>query len=250
MARNPALTAEQRLAIVRQSDKVPEWKQKQLGEWAAETFKLDFVPSQPTISIVLRQGGKPVKVRVSKKKKKEKERKPKVVKCPQVDRAMLQWLEMQIEKDEAVTVAKVQAKALELVQQLKVTVTGFAVSQSWVDSFMRHHVLQCPFGLSDEETTDTEEPKVTMRPSALAKRAGKTVKSAEAKAAGKTSRRVVKLLAEKKDPRMPSATTVVAPVAGKRKRDAELETPVEARRQVKTPQATGVLVVDKVHLQC
>ncbi|POM59132.1 Hypothetical protein PHPALM_36129 [Phytophthora palmivora] len=152
--RHRALTTEQRLAIVRQSDKKPEWRQKQLGQWAADTFQLDFVPSQPTISLVLRHGGKPVKVRQSAVKAPPK---PKVIKCPRVEKAMLQWLELKIAQDEAVTLTNVQTQAQMVVDKLKVTVDGFVVSDAWVDSFVRHHVLNCSFGLSDSETTDGDE---------------------------------------------------------------------------------------------
>ncbi|KAF1772249.1 Homeodomain-like [Phytophthora cactorum] len=132
MARKPALTKEQRVAIVRQSDKQPEWKQNSREACqGARKSKRPPVPAKPP--------------------------KQKVVKCPQVEKAMLQWMETQIYKDEAVTVTKVQAKAQELVHQGKVSVDGFVVSDSWVDSFMRHHVLNCLFGLSDAETTDCEE---------------------------------------------------------------------------------------------
>ncbi|ETM02625.1 hypothetical protein L917_00948 [Phytophthora nicotianae] len=226
MARKPALTKEQRMAIVRQSNKQPEWKQKQLGEWVADTFQLSFVPSQPTISIVLRQAGKPPKPRASTTRPPVpvKPPKPKIVKCPQVEKAMLYWLETQISKDEAVTVTKVQTKAKELVQQGKATVDGFVVSDTWVDSFMRHHVLNCLFGLSDAETTDDEENEENVEVvNAIAK-------SAEKGKAGKTSRRVVRTLVEKKDSRTPATAKASAPPAGKRKRDSKGNGP---SRQVK-----------------
>ncbi|KAG3091084.1 hypothetical protein PI125_g17525 [Phytophthora idaei] len=220
MARKPALTKEQRVAIVRQSDKQPEWKQRQLCQWAANTFQLNFVPSQPTISIILRQAGKPVKVRASTKRPPvpAKPPKQKVVKCPQVEKAMLQWMETQIYKDEAVTVTRVQAKAQELVHQGKVSVDGFVVSDSWVDSFMRHHVLNCLFGLSDAETTDCEENEVNVVVINAA-----VTKRAEGDKAGKTtgSHRVVRTVVEKKDSRTPATTKVSAPPAGKRKRDSK-----------------------------
>ncbi|EEY61442.1 uncharacterized protein PITG_01743 [Phytophthora infestans T30-4] len=141
---------------------------------------------------------------------------------------MLQWLEAQIDKDEAVTVTKVKTKAKELVQQGKVSTDGFAVSDSWVDSFMRHHVLNCVFGLSDAETTDCEanEEKVVVVNTIVAKRA-------ENGKAGKTSRRVVRTIMEKKDSRTPATANVSAPPAGKRKRDSKgsgLSRQVKVRR--------------------
>ncbi|KAL4159522.1 hypothetical protein PRNP1_000099 [Phytophthora ramorum] len=218
MGRHPALTPEQRLAVVRQSEKQPEWKQKQLGQWAADVFQLDFVPSQPTISIVLRQGGRPVKVRGPKKARGTR---PKVVKCPQVEKQMLQWLDKQIEKDEAVSVTAVQTKAKELVHQLKAAVDGFVVSDTWVDSFMRRHVLNCPFGLSDSEATDVEEDAEVV--GVASKKTAK--KEADTKdKAGKTSRRVAKVLVAKTDSRTP-VTANVAPPAGKRKRDGQESEP-------------------------
>ncbi|KAG7393332.1 hypothetical protein PHYPSEUDO_009536 [Phytophthora pseudosyringae] len=220
MARHPALTKEQRLAIVRQSDKQPAWKQKQLGQWAAEAFQLDFVPSQPTISIVLRQGGKPVKPRAATKQPPVVTARPKVVRCPQVEGGTLRWLETQIDQDEAVTVASVQAKAQELTQTLQVAVDGFVVSDTWVDNFMRRHVLHCPFGLSDAEATDGEE---TQEDAAAARKAVQSE-------AGKTSRRVLKNLVAKRDSRTPATSRVSAPPAGKRKRDGEPARQVKARR--------------------
>ncbi|OWZ10289.1 hypothetical protein PHMEG_00016880 [Phytophthora megakarya] len=148
-----SLTPEQKLAIVRQSDKQPEWKQKQLGRWAADKFQLPSVPSQPMISVVLRQGGKPVKVRTPAKRPP----KPKVIKCPKVEKAMLQWLQKKIDKDEAVAVHSVQTQAKIIVDRLSATADGFVVSDAWVDSFMRHHVLNCRFGLSDSETGESDK---------------------------------------------------------------------------------------------
>ncbi|KAL3668486.1 hypothetical protein V7S43_006569 [Phytophthora oleae] len=211
MARNPALTKEQRVAIVHQSDKQPEWKQKRLGEWAAETFQLDFVPSQPTISIVLRQAGKPAKVR-GRSKQPSVPVKRKIIKCPQVEKAVVQWLELQISKDVAVSAAAVHLKALEVTQRIEVKVDGFVVSDDWVDNFMRRHVLQCPFGLSDVETTDSEETEQEVRAVKTRKMETETGK------AGKTSRRVVKKFVVSKDSRI-LATTM--PPARKRKRDNE-----------------------------
>ncbi|KAG1687979.1 hypothetical protein DVH05_004498 [Phytophthora capsici] len=213
MTRNPALTKEQRVAIVRQSDKEPEWKQKKLGEWAAETFQLDFVPSQPTISIVLRQAGKPPKTR-GRVKQLSVPVKRKIIKCPQVEKALLQWLEVQIRKDVAVSAAAVQLKALEVTQRIEVTVEGFEVSESWVDNFMRRHVLRCSFGLSDGETTDSEEMEQVVKMRKVETEAGK---------AGKTSRRVVKKLTTPKD-----ATSMLP--ARKRKRENEGIKEMKARR--------------------
>ncbi|KAK1941779.1 Protein PDC2 [Phytophthora citrophthora] len=209
MTRNPALTKEQRVAIVRQSDREPEWKQKKLGEWAAETFQLDFVPSQPTISIVLRQAGKPPKPR-GRSKPLSIPVKKKIIKCPQVEKAMVQWLELQIRKDVAVSAASVQLKAVEVTQRIEVTVEGFEVSDGWVDNFMRRHVLRCSFGLSDVETTDSEELEQVVR-------AVKTRKvEMESGKAGKTSRRVVKKLVTPKDTHTLESSM---PPARKRKRD-------------------------------
>ncbi|CEG45704.1 DNA-binding centromere protein B (CENP-B) [Plasmopara halstedii] len=157
MERRPRLTKEQKLAILRQSDMQPEWSQRQLGQWVADTFKLGFVPSQPTISVVLRKGGKLVKPRVSKTKNSLALVKQKLIKCPHVEKAMLHWLEIQIVNDEAVTVTKMRDKANELVHQLEVVMDGFVVSDTWIDRFMRRYVLNCPSGLSDAETTDCDE---------------------------------------------------------------------------------------------
>lgn len=157
MGRAQALTAEQRLAIVRQSDRHPAWKQKELGEWAADTFHLSVVPSQPTISIVLRAAGRPAKPRASTgaraprklvTKPKPQPKKPKVVRCPEVERALVRWLDAQIAKDLAVSVTAVQTQARGLVDTLKVEVDGFVVSDAWVDTlcdtiFSTVH-LDCP----------------------------------------------------------------------------------------------------------
>ncbi|RMX63528.1 hypothetical protein DD238_006223 [Peronospora effusa] len=217
--RRPTLTTEQRLAIVRQSDRHPLWKQNQLGQWAADTFHLDFVPSQPTISIILRRAGKPVKSR-GRKKKKLLSMKPKLVKCPQVEKAMLQWLERKIEKDEAVTVTAVQTKAQELEHKVKVTVEGFVASKMWVDHFIRHHVLNCPFGLSESEDLDNEEKVDVILRAPAVKKMGKKVMT-EAETAGKTSGRVDHVLVGRKDSRTPVTAKVTCKPAGKRKRDGK-----------------------------
>ncbi|CAI5733213.1 unnamed protein product [Peronospora destructor] len=219
MTRRPKLTTEQRLAIVRQSDRQPLWKQNRLGQWAADTFHLGFVPSQPTISIVLRQARKPLKAR-GRKKKTLVPVKPKLVKCPKVEKAMLQWLEMQIKKDEAVTVTAVQTKAQELEHKVKATVEGFVVSQMWVDSFVRHHVLNFPFGLSESEDIDTEEKMDVMLSAPAVKKMGKKVMT-EAGKAGKTSQRVDNVLVGRKDSRTPVAAKATCKPAGKRKRDGK-----------------------------
>ncbi|KAI9905729.1 hypothetical protein PsorP6_013871 [Peronosclerospora sorghi] len=189
MPRRSTLTTEQKLAIVRQSEKHPEWKQHQLCEWVAQTFQLEYVPSQPTISSVLRHAGKPVRIRKCKKNM-TIAMKPKIVKCPEMEKAMLRWLEMQIEKDAAITMSAVQTKARELEREGKARAEGFVVSKMWVDSFIRHHVLNCPFGLSDSETTGSEEIGEEKMPIQTTKKVGKTVRT-EAGKAGKTSRRVV-----------------------------------------------------------
>ncbi|GMF14480.1 unnamed protein product [Phytophthora fragariaefolia] len=159
------LSKEQKLAIVRQSDLKPAWKQRQLGQWAADTFQLGFVPSQPTISVVLRQAGRTVQQRQQQRRAhrpkpkllvpKDK-KKARVVRCPALETALLSWLDVQVQKDAAVSFEAVQAQARELVDTLKVEVDGFVVSDSWVDLFVRLNVLHCPFGLSDAEATDGE----------------------------------------------------------------------------------------------
>ncbi|EGZ20947.1 hypothetical protein PHYSODRAFT_391596, partial [Phytophthora sojae] len=136
---------------------------------------------------------------------------------------LVRWLDAQIAKDLAVSVTAVQTQARGLVDTLKVEVDGFVVSDAWVDTFVRHNILNCPFGLSDSEpTTDGEDDKVHARVAAK-----KTVKSVRTHAdteagskAGKTSRRVVKPLASKTDSRRPAPTKVTCPPAGKRKRES------------------------------
>ncbi|KAG6617749.1 DNA-binding centromere protein B (CENP-B) [Phytophthora cinnamomi] len=212
MGRRASLTAEQKLAIVRQSDRQPAWKQKQLGEWAAAAFQLSVVPSQPTISIVLRQAGRTVKTRerAPKRPKQPKPspepKRPKVVHCPQVESALVRWLDAQIEKDAAVSVTAVETQARVLVDKLKVTVDGFVVSDTWVDSFVRHNLLNCPFGLSDSETTDGEEDEEDTLAGKKATKSSRMLVDADiGRKAGKTSRRVAKPLAPpKKDSRTPA----------------------------------------------
>ncbi|KAE9224065.1 hypothetical protein PF004_g12333 [Phytophthora fragariae] len=200
------LTAEQKLAIVRQSDRQPGWKQTQLGQWAAETFQLSVVPSQPTISIVLRQAGKPVKPRARKeaagprrlKPKLKAKPKPKVVRCPQVESALVRWLDAQIEKDAAVSVTAVRTQARELVDKLKSD--------------------------SDAET-DEEDARVAVKRPA---KSGRTQADVDVgMKAGKTSRRVVK---PKKESRTPAPAKATCPPAGKRKRESEHEKQAKARK--------------------
>lgn len=200
MGRHVALTKEHRLAIVRQSHIQPKWSQKELGQWVADTYKLTFVPSQPTVSIVLRQGGKLAKPRASKTKQSSRSAKKRVVKCPQVDKAMLRWLETQIVNDEAVTVTKVRAKAQEIVHQLQASVNGFVVSDDWVDIFIRRHVLNCSFGLSDVESTDSDEDEEDIEAVDAA------AKCVNGDKAGKTSRRLIK-----------ASVTTRTPATGKEK---------------------------------
>ncbi|KAE9331137.1 hypothetical protein PR003_g15157 [Phytophthora rubi] len=227
------LTAEQKLAIVRQSDRQPGWKQTQLGQWAADTFQLSVVPSQPTISIVLRQAGKPVKPRAAKgegprrlKPKLKAKPKPKVVRCPQVESALVRWLDAQIEKDAAVSVTAVRTQARELVDKLKVEVDGFVVSDAWVDTFVRRHILNCPFGQSDSDAeSDEEDARVAVKRPA---KSGRTQADPDVgMKAGKTSRRVVK---PKKESRTPAPAKATCPPAGKRKRESEHEKQAKARK--------------------
>ncbi|KAG7392898.1 hypothetical protein PHYBOEH_006217 [Phytophthora boehmeriae] len=159
--KNRSLTLEQREAIIRQYDKQPEWKQMQLAQWVADTFQLEAVPSQPTISVVLRQSGRFMKPARSSANANNKivlqytgcPCVPKPVNCREVEVAMVKWLEHEIERDVAITVSNVQAKAEELKTKLKITVEGFNVSESWVDWFLRKHLLNCPF---DSESANVD----------------------------------------------------------------------------------------------
>ncbi|CAH0483053.1 unnamed protein product [Peronospora belbahrii] len=231
MARCSVLTPEQKSAIVRQSNNEPEWNQNKLGQWVADTFHLDFVPSQPTISIILRQAGKSLKSRGRKKKKQTPDRiTNKVVRCPQIEKAMLQWLEKKIKKDEAVTVTAVQTKAEELEHKVKVTVEGFVVSKMWVDSFMRHHVLNFPFGLSELDDMESNEKVETILCAPAAKKVEKTMTTNRVGKAGKTSRRVAKKLVGRKDSCSSVGVKATCVPVRKRKRDGKEN---ESARQVK-----------------
>ena len=146
---------------------------------------------------------------------------------------MLQWLEMQIVNDEAVTVTAVQTKAQELEHTMKVPVEGFVVSKTWVDRFMRRHVLNCPFGMSESEDMDNDDDKVgRIRSARAVKKMGKKMLT-EAGKAGKTSRRMDHVVGGKKDSRTPVAVKATGKPAGKRKRDEkrnEVAKQVTARR--------------------
>ncbi|TDH74198.1 uncharacterized protein CCR75_001173 [Bremia lactucae] len=210
MGRLSGLTKEQKLAIFRQSEKKPEWNQKQLGQWAAKTFELRNVPSQSSISVALRQAGKE---RSPNTKRPSVLVKSKVTKFPQLENEMVQWLEIQIINDTAISVAKVHEKAEEVLHQMKDSADGFVLSDAWIDTFIRRHMLNCPYEESDVETTDCDERQepVKVRHAAVSK----SLKNGKA---GKTTRRLTKELVAT---RTPMAMHNDARIVGKRKRDHE-----------------------------
>ncbi|RLN98975.1 hypothetical protein BBJ28_00000956 [Nothophytophthora sp. Chile5] len=209
------LTHAEKQAIVRQSVREPEWKQLELAQWAADTFQLERAPSQSAISVILSQKIRPPTPERPSKVHKPKPKKPKAkaVKCPELETAMIAWLDGELERDVAVTTRAVQHQAQKLLETLKTVPKGFAVSDRWVDNFMKHHLLNCPFGVSDDDSSDAGEGYNDANDVEAAKEVGNGVDEGGGGPKSQRNRRVTTASAD-------SGTSKARRPKGKRKREA------------------------------
>ncbi|RLN97203.1 hypothetical protein BBJ28_00004588 [Nothophytophthora sp. Chile5] len=208
------LTHAEKQAIVRQSVREPEWKQLELAQWAADTFQLERAPSQSAISVILSQKVKPpTSERPSKVRKSKPKPKAKAIKCPELETAMIAWLDGELERDVAVTARAVQHQAHKLLETLKTVPKGFAASDRWVDNFMKHHLLNCPFGVSDGDSSDAGEGYDDMNGVEAAKEGDNGVDEGGGEPKSQRNRRATTTTAD-------SGTSKARRPKGKRKREA------------------------------
>ncbi|KAF4323759.1 hypothetical protein BBO99_00000855 [Phytophthora kernoviae] len=139
--RSTNLTHEQKRLICLHSRQFPKTTQAQLGQWAKEQFKLDYVPSQAAMSYMLK---KRLQFELISGEGRD-QKKLRTVKCPEVDSALANWFlycqarQLKLPGDLVRHKARVFYELLSPQLRSSVTTAPPQFSNGWMHSFMGRH---------------------------------------------------------------------------------------------------------------